>query len=187
MSEDGAAVIDERRDLVDREELRRRLEENFSESNTHAWVGAHRSVLSHLDAMPAVEWTRGWTRDEVLAELDAAEARGDKAVVEYLDTSIGKWYGTYLDNWINPEVPRLNVRVRVTEQAPEKVPLTQLVGRTIAGETETVHRTDSPNPDTQTTPRWRWRPASTAIWQEFPEGTLNLETGQVAVRPKGEA
>ena len=179
--------MDERRDLVDREELRRRLEENFSESNTHAWVGAHRSVLSHLDAMPAVECPRGWTRGEVLAELDA----DPDAAVQTLYSADGSW-GHYapekwVRGWRNPEVRRYDVRVVRVAPAPEWVPLTQLVGRTIDGELETVHRTDSPNPGTQTTPRWRWRPASTAIWQEFPDGTLNLETGQVAVRPKGEA
>ena len=133
-----------------------------------------------LDAMPSVEQPVGMTRDDVLAALDAAEARGDEAVVEYLDTSIGKWYGTNLDNWINPEVPRLNVRVRVTEQAPEKVPLTQLVGRTIDGCSGAVNRFHVDRYHA------KWWALHDLEFQDrpFPEGTLNLETGQVAVRPK---
>jgi hypothetical protein len=166
--------MDERRDLVDREELRRRIKAN--ESAYDAW--SYRNAMHLLDAMPSVEQPVGMTRDDVLAALDAAADRGDEAVVEYLDTSIGKWYGTNLYNWINPEVPRLNVRVRVTEQAPEKVPLTQLVGRTIAGEDDVV--TYEP---THHTGRWWWQGAG-GSWRVFPEGTLNLETGQVAVRPK---
>lgn len=175
--------MDERRDLVDREELRRRIERDTGHGYSAKWNDANRLTLAHLDAMPAVECPRGWTRDDVLAALDAAADRGDEAVVEYLDTSIGKWYGTNLYNWINPEVPRLNVRVRVTEQAPEKVPLTQLVGRTIHGETEPV---TSPPAWTAINGKaeWRWLSIPHGKWLPFPEGTLNLETGQVAVRPK---
>ena len=172
--------MSERRDLVDREELRRRLEENFSESNTHAWVGAHRSVLSHLDAMPAVEWTRGWTRDEVLAELDA----DPDAVCEWLHPLTGMRgpYGRYEVSRWHPEVRRYDVRVVRVAPEPEWVPLTQLVGRTIDKCDKPVDRTPFYS---NTLREWGWHDGDT--WQPFPEGTLNLETGQVAVRPKGEA
>ena len=168
--------MDERRDLVDREELRRRLEENFSESNTHAWVGAHRSVLSHLDAMPAVEWTRGWTRDEVLAELDA----DPDAVCEWQGFRTGQWYAVIRPNisrW-HPEVRRYDVRVVRVAPEPEWVPLTQLAGRTIDGCNKPVmgHGHDH-DPS-------RWWFGTGGEYLPFPEGTLNLETGQVAVRPK---
>ena len=164
--------MDERRDLVDREELRRRLEENFSESNTHSWVGAHRSVLSHLDAMPAVEWTRGWTRDEVLAELDA----DPDAVCEGLNPLTGMRgpYGRYEVSRWHPEVRRYDVRVVRVAPGPEWVPLTQLVGRTIVGESEPVARWQGDSDATH------WRPASGG-YHRVP---VNLETGQVAVRPK---
>ena len=71
------------------------------------------------------------------------------------------------------------------EPATEWVPLTKLVGRTIKGETEPVHRTDSPNPSTEF-PGWRWRPITTALWQRFPDGTLNIDTAQVLVLAEGE-
>lgn len=166
--------MDERRDLVDREELRRRLEENFSESNTHAWVGAHRSVLSHLDAMPAVEWTRGWTRDEVLAELDADPG----AACEGRGFLTGQWYAVIRPNisrW-HPEVRRYDVRVVRVAPEPEWVPLTQLVGRTIDGETEPVAKWHPTETGYEWTPDEDW-----TGWSRFP---VNLETGQVAVRPK---
>ena len=167
--------MDERRDLVDREELRRRLEENFSESNTHAWVGAHRSVLSRLDAMPAVEWTRGWTRDEVLAELDA----DPDAVCEVQNAFDGDWRPVerrIVADW-HPEVRRYDVRVVRVAPEPEWVPLTQLVGRTIDGSVGEVAG-------------WNISMCGAEWWTRngtryrFPEGTLNLETGRVAVRPK---
>jgi hypothetical protein len=170
--------MDERRDLVDREELRRRLEENFSESNTHAWVGAHRSVLSHLDAMPAVEWTRGWTRDEVLAELDA----DPDAVCEVQNAFDGDWRPVerrIVAGW-HPEVRRYDVRVVRVAPGPEWVPLTQLVGRTIDGCSGAVNRFHVDRYHA------KWWALHDLEFQDrpFPEGTLNLETGQVAVRPK---
>ena len=170
--------MDERRDLVDREELRRQLEENFSESNTHTWVGAHRSVLSHLDAMPAVEWTRGWTRDEVLAELDA----DPDAVCKVQNAFDGDWRPVerrIVADW-HPEVRRYDVRVVRVAPGPERVPLTQLVGRTIDGCDEAVHDVCASN---ERPGDWQWRPDRFG-WLDFPDGTLNLETGQVAVRPK---
>ena len=76
-------------------------------------------------------------------------------------------------------------RVPAPEPATEWVPLTKLVGRTIKGETEPVHRTDSPNPSTEF-PGWRWRPISAVLWQRFPDGTLNIDTAQVLVLAEGE-
>jgi len=174
--------MDERRDLVDREELRRRIKAN--ESTYDAW--SYRNAMHLLDAMPAVECPRGWTRDEVLAELDAAEQRGDEAVVKWLLTGDGKWVEvgrTWVGDWRNPDVPRANVRVEVVERAPEWVPLTQLVGHTIDGCDEAV---TSPPVWTviEGEAEWRWHTSSRSTWLPFPEGTLNLETGQVAVRPK---
>ena len=171
--------MDERRDLVDREELRRRLERERDCCNpdgSHAFT--LRWVIEILDAMPAVEWTRGWTRDEVLAELDA----DPDAVCEWLHPFTGEW-GTYRLNvkgW-HPEVPRYDVRVVRVAPEPEWVPLTQLVGRTFMGETEPVAGYLGSH---QCAMKW-WSAGEPS--RPFPEGTLNLETGQVAVRPKGEA
>jgi len=158
--------MDERRDLVDREKLRRRL-------GAENHVGA----ILLLNAMPAVECPRGWTRDEVLAELDA----DPDAVCEYLNLVWNDWRPmprSVLKDWKDPDVPRPNVRVvRVTPE-PEWVPLTQLVGRTIAGERVEVFD-------------WRHHVYNGIQWwgvdgrvQHFPDGTLNLVVGLVAVRPK---
>jgi hypothetical protein len=170
--------MDERRDLVDREELRRRIKAN--ESAYDAW--SYRNALYLLDAMPAVECPRGWTRDEVLAELDA----DPDAACEYRDTFAGNWHGEirgWVAGWINPEVPRLNVRVRVTEQAPEKVPLTQLVGRTIHGEKNPVTSFWRLADEETEPPRqmlWSSTPLE-PVSARFPDGTLDLDTGRVRV------
>ena len=59
--------MDERRDLVDREELRRRIEANRS-----AWdAWSYRNALYLLDSLSTVTAPKVWTRDEVLKELDA--------------------------------------------------------------------------------------------------------------------
>jgi len=166
--------MDERRDLVDREELRRRLEENFSRRRLSAALWG--VVLTLLDAMPAVEWTRGWTRDEVLAELDA----DPDAVCEYRDTFTGNWLPisrSGVKSWGEPDAHRPNVRMVRVAPEPEWVPLTQLVGRTIDGSVGEVAG-------------WNISMCGAEWWTRngtryrFPEGTLNLETGQVAVRPK---
>ena len=98
--------MDERRDLVDREELRRRIKAN--ESAYDAW--SYRNAMHLLDAMPAVECPRGWTRGEVLAELDA----DPDAVCEWLPMVRGDWRPmarNIVKDWENPDVPRPNVRV----------------------------------------------------------------------------
>ena len=172
--------MDERRDLVDREELRRQINADANGRDDTPWRSGWCSGQFHaielLDAMPAVECPRGWTRDEVLAELDA----DPDAVCEWLSTFWGDWRTTdRIDalSW-HPEVRRYDVRVVRVAPEPEWVPLTQLVGRTIAGEDDVV--TYEP---THHTGRWWWQGAG-GSWRVFPEGTLNLETGQVAVRPK---
>ena len=178
--------MDERRDLVDREELRQELELEMSEC-VDGKIGRGRRfglqcAIGILNSLDAVECPRGWTRDEVLAELDA----DPDAVCEVQDPFSAEWVSwahTWVGQWLDPDVPRTNVRVEVVERAPEWVPLTQLVGRTIAGETEPV---TSPPVWTLIDGRveWRWLGISRIAWHPFPEGTLNLETGQVAVRPK---
>jgi hypothetical protein len=172
-------------ELIDGDELRRKLERLTSIGNTHAWNAAIRISLEALDAMPSVEQPVGMTRVDVLAALDAAEARGDKAVVEVFAPYYARWEGRdhrWVDEWKSPEVPRLNVRVRVTEQAPEQVPLTQLVGRTIHGEELPV----SVPPFYSGEWCWQAREGGGRL-RPFPDGTLDLATGLVAVRPVGEA
>ena len=172
--------MDERRDLVDREELRRELELEMSEC-TDGKIGRGRRfglqcAIGILNSLGSVECPRGWTRDEVLAELDA----DPDAVCEWLSTFWGDWRTTdRIDalSW-HPEVRRYDVRVVRVAPKPEWVPLTQLVGRTIDGCDEVVHGYETK----QTVLTW-W-PMFGPRDQPFPEGTLNLETGQVAVRPK---
>jgi len=218
--------MDERRDLVDREELRRNVEElrgkydhgtaardaltdvlNMMEgcpagipgslvtidsepSGGGYWVRREGHKLLRLTpdeafwlrpvivrgAMPAVECPRGWTRDEVLAELDA----DPDAVCEQQSVQMAEWFTVptgAIGSW-HPEVRRYDVRVVRVAPEPEWVPLTQLVGRTIAGCTGVVDR----DPSALSGEGWRWYDGRE--WHPFPEGTLNLETGQVAVRPK---
>ena len=166
--------MDERRDLVDREELRRRIKAN--ESAYDAW--SHRNAMHLLDAMPAVECPRGWTRGEVLAELDADR----DAVCEYEDTYTGKWepYEHIRAHKWHPEVRRYDVRVVRVAPEPEWVPLTQLVGRTIDGCAVAVNKADV----TEYGQGWWALHDLIQDRRDFPAGTLNLETGQVAVRPK---
>ena len=173
--------MDERRDLVDREELRVALVASLPELDQDEWDRGRRSGIAVsvalLDAMPAVECPRGWTRDEVLAELDA----DPDAVCEVQNAFDGDWRPVerrIVADW-HPEVRRYDVRVVRVAPEPEWVPLTQLVGRTIVGETEPVEKW---HPDGYMNTRWRW--CDGYHWHDFPEGTLNLETGQVAVRPK---
>ena len=171
--------MDERRDLVDREELRRRIVAAIGHSGNGEWLHGYtvgkQATLNLLDAMPAVECPRGWTRDEVLAELDA----DPDAVCEGRGFITGQWYAVTRPNisrW-HPEVRRHDVRV-VRAPEPEWVPLTQLVGRTIDG----CHAPVSYQP-VHHTGQWWWQGPGGAT-HAFPEGTLNLVTGQVAVRPK---
>jgi len=174
MSEDGAAVMDERRDLVDRKELRRRIKAN--ESAYDAW--SYRNAMHLLDAMPAVECPRGWTRGEVLAELDA----DPDAVCEWLSPDVNKWYPVNdhrIGQW-HPEVRRYDVRVVRVAPEPEWVPLTQLVGRTIVGEELPVMEVVPPSHGLKNLWRWKDR-AGSSVSYVLP---VNLETGRVAVQPK---
>jgi hypothetical protein len=72
------------RDLVDREGLRRKLQANRSAYERWSFYNA----IHLLDAMPAVECPRGWTRDEVLHDLDTHPG----AVAKALGTRSGAWY-----------------------------------------------------------------------------------------------
>ena len=174
--------MDERRDLVDREELRRRINDRTgvgSDKWMQGFLSGKATSRAILDAMPAVECPRGWTRDEVLAELDA----DPDAVCEWLHPLTGMRgpYGRYEVSRWHPEVRRYDVRVVRVAPEPEWVPLTQLAGRTFMGETEPVAGYLGSH---QCAMKW-WSAGEPS--RPFPEGTLNLETGQVAVRPKGEA
>lgn len=173
--------MDERRDLVDRNELRRQLEAEARSCHPNSIFGCViQRVVNALDAMPVVECPRGWTRDEVLAELDA----DPDAVCEGRGFLTGQWYAVIRPNisrW-HPEVRRYEVRVVRVALEPEWVPLTQLVGRTIDKCDEAVHDVCASN---ERPGDWQWRPDRFG-WLDFPEGTLNLETGLVAVRPKAD-
>ena len=101
------------RDLVDRTELRRRLQANQSAYDT--WSFHNANFL--LDAMPSVECPRGWTRDEVLHELDTHPG----AVCEVLSPFSGQ-YERYFPGGIkrwHPEVRRYDVRVVLPEPNPQ--------------------------------------------------------------------
>jgi len=170
--------MDERRDLVDREELRRELELEMSEC-TDGKIGRGRRfglqcAIGILNSLGSVECPRGWTRDEVLAELDA----DPDAVCEYLHPYSNEWmrWPRWPPPGWHPEERRYDVRVVRVAPEPEWVPLTQLVGRTVHGCTGFV------DPSGLSGEGWRWYDGRE--WHSFPDGTLNLETGQVAVRPK---
>ncbi len=168
--------MDERRDLVDREELRRRIEAvRFDEVTP--WRRGYRCAqgvtLKVLDAMPSVAAPKGWTRDEVLDEL----AKHPDNVCEHLDYYTGKWTPSVaVTGWGNPDVPRTNVRVVRSTPDPEWVPLTKLVGRTIVGEMEPVAGW------------WPCMDGEFAWCSDIKKRSkplpVNLETGQVAVRPE---
>jgi len=150
----GGDPMSEEMRLVDADELRRRLEEEFAQNAP-----------------------KGWTRDEVLAEL----AKHPDNVCEHLDYYTGKWTPSVaVTGWGNPDVPRTNVRVVRSTPDPEWVPLTKLVGRTI-------HGCDWPvgdwHPPSAHGLAWRWYVGG-GEWRAFPDGTLNLDTGMVAVRPE---
>jgi len=174
--------MDERRDLVDRKELRRRIVAAIGHSGNaewrHGYTVGKRATRNLLDAMPAVECPRGWTRGEVLAELDA----DPDAVCEWLSPDVNKWYpvnGHRIGRW-HPEVRRYDVRVVRVAPEPEWVPLTQLVGRTIVGEELPVMEVVPPSHGLKNLWRWKDR-AGSSVSYVLP---VNLETGQVAVRPK---
>ena len=127
------------RDLVDREELRREFAEAGDHTHTPKWRTAFRHARAVLDSMPSVECPRGWTRDEVLHELDTLPG----AVAKALGTRSGAWYElrrSDIADW-HPKARFYDVRVVLPEPPVTVwVPLTKLVGRTLPGETEAVMR-----------------------------------------------
>jgi len=169
----GCSMSGEMR-LVDADELRRRIEAERDELNTLAWRCAIEAAVDALDAMPSVTAPKGWTRDEVLAEL----AKHPDNVCEHLDYYTGKWTPSVaVTGWGNPDVPRTNVRVVRSTPDSEWVPLTKLVGRTIHGCDRPVNLTP-----TYWDGVWRWYDGS--HWHPFPDGMLNLDDATVAVRPE---
>ncbi len=127
--------------LVDADELRRRIDGAIAgkTDGTPWWNGRRyglRVARRHLDAMPTTTAPKGWTRDEVLAEL----AKHPDNVCEGQNIYTGEWVALareLIDQW-RPEVSRFDVRVARSTPDPEWVPLTKLVGRTIHGETAEV-------------------------------------------------
>lgn len=173
--------------LVDADELRRRIEADARGRDDTpwrmGWLSGQRHAIALLDAMPSVAAPKGWTRDEVLDEL----AKHPDNVCEHLDYYTGKWTPSVaVTGWGNPDVPRTNVRVVRSTPDPEWVPLTKLVGRTIHGETEPVDRIEwaTKAGTAECRARWRWHERGCLYWQDFPDGTLNLDDATVAVRPE---
>ena len=173
--------------LVAADELRRRIEA-VSCVGSEPWERGYRTgrgnALNILRSMPSVTAPKGWTRDEVLAEL----AKHPDNVCEWLDPFTGKWFPCPLiraQSW-HPEVRRFDVRVVRSTPDPEWVPLTKLVGRTIHGETEPVDRIEwaTKAGTAECRARWRWHERGCLYWQDFPDGTLNLDDATVAVRPE---
>lgn len=108
--------------LIDAEVLRERMRN-----------AGYSDALRHIDAARTVDVPQPLTRDGVLAAVKAIEDAGSKAVVEMLDGYDGRWYGSNPNNWVNPDNPRLNVRVRAVEVETEDVPLHEVIGRTPVG------------------------------------------------------
>lgn len=178
------------RDLVDRTELRRQIEADANGRDDtpwrNGWCSGQHHAIELLDAMPAAECPRGWTRDEVLHELDThpgaeCEAQG------VLSLNWCPLPRKEIESW-HPEVRRYDVRV-VLPPVTVWVPLTKLDGRTLPGEIEPVDRiewvTSAAAHDCRA--RWRWHPKSNLSWLDFPDGTLNLETGMVEVLAEEDA
>ena len=164
--------------FVDADELRRRIEAvRFDEVTP--WRRGYRCAqgvtLKVLDAMPSVAAPKGWTRDEVLAEL----AKHPDNVCEALNPIHNEWEALtsfWIEQW-HPEVRRFDVRVVRSTPDPEWVPLTKLVGRTIHGCDKPV----KPGP-WGANEGWLWFDGT--LWHPFPDGTLNLDDATVAVRPE---
>ena len=174
--------------LVDANELRRRIEADARGRDDTpwrmGWLSGQRHAIALLDAMPTVTAPKGWTRDEVLAEL----AKHPDNVCEALNPIHNEWEALtsfWIEQW-HPEVRRFDVRVVRSTPDPEWVPLTKLVGRTIHGETEPVDRIEwaTKAGTAECRARWRWHERGCLYWQDFPDGTLNLDDATVAVRPE---
>jgi len=170
--------------LIDADEVRRVIEGRRGYGSTKwedGFISGKTMTLREIKYAPTVDVPQPLTRDGVLAAVKAIEDAGGKAVVEWQAPSNGRWYGTRLRNWSNPDVPRWNVRVRAVEVETEDVPLTQLVGRTIKGEDVGLV---APPTYLDSTRTWMWW--NGVKWRPFPDGTLDLATGLVTV-VKGEA
>ena len=120
-------------EYVDRDELRRKLEEAI-ESNVAAdswgqgWRAGVRYALYCIDNMPPLEVPRGWSRDEVLAAIDAG------STVERLG-GFGNWYTpprSFIWAWPD-DVVAYDVRVAPPVPKTEDVPLHEVVGRKLPG------------------------------------------------------
>lgn len=164
--------------FVDADELRRRIEAvRFDEVTP--WRRGYRCAqgvtLKALDRMPSTTAPKGWTRDEVLAEL----AKHPDNVCEALNPIHNEWEALtsfWIEQW-HPEVRRFDVRVVRSTPDPEWVPLTKLVGRTIHGCDDEVVGASIGGQE----PKWSDGRLS---WHPFPNGTLNLDDATVAVRPE---
>ena len=123
-------------EYVDRDELRRKLEEAI-ESKARAsdsswgqgWLTGVRDAINRLADMPPLEVSRGWSRDELLAAMDAG------STVERLG-GFGNWYTpprSFIWAWPD-DVVAYDVRV-VAPPVPktEDVPLHEVVGRKLPG------------------------------------------------------
>jgi len=167
--------------LVDADELRRRIDGAIAgKTDGTPWGDGRRYGLriarKFLDAMPSTTAPKGWTRDEVLAEL----AKHPDNVCEVLSPYSRRWVpmpSRVVEQW-HPEVRRFDVRVVRSTPDPEWVPLTKLVGRTIHGCCGVVDR----DPSALGGIGWRWYDGE--CWHAFPDGTLNLDDATVAVRPE---
>jgi len=149
--------------LIDADELREKLYADKRGYSIHL-----------LDAAPTVDVPQPLTRDGVLAEVARIEAAGDAAVVEVMWTTDGEWGAMcvdWIDRWPNPDVPRWNVRVRAVEVETEDVPLTQLVGRTIKGETLPIVAVLQGENGVRCA-------NVTETYRPFPDGTLDLAIGE---------
>ena len=169
--------------LVDANELRRRIEADARGRDDTpwrmGWLSGQRHAIALLDAMPSVAAPKGWTRDEVLAEL----AKHPDNVCEALNPIHNEWEALtsfWIEQW-HPEVRRFDVRVVRSTPDPEWVPLTKLVGRTIDGCDKPCdgHPTYDDVFD-----NWMWRNGPS--WMIIPRNKLNLDTAQVLVLAEGE-
>jgi len=122
--------------LIDADEVRRVIEGRRGYGSTKwedGFISGKTMTLREIKYAPTVDVPQPLTRDGVLAAVKAIEDAGGKAVVEWQAPGNGRWYGTRLRNWSNPDVPRWNVRVRAVEVETEDVPLHEVIGRTPVG------------------------------------------------------
>lgn len=154
-------------EYVDRNELRRRIETNANGRSDTAWrqgrSAGQRHAIDLLNAMPAASVPRGWSRDELLAAMDAEPG----TVVERL-TMDGLWSTlrrVWVERWPD-DVVSYDVRVVAPpEPKTEDVPLHEVVGRTTKGDTEPVQRVSVTAGGTAYS---RGGPFSEVIWFPLP-------------------